>query len=169
MQLFRPFTKGEIIMSWMSVLARDFNDAKWWKYYQKAHRSKSRFFKKWYTFKYMRMASKNGGYVGRETVIKGKPELPHGFHGIHISRRATIGKNVTILQNVTIGNKNAQGAVIGDGVFIGANAVIIGNVSIGNGAKIGAGAIVVEDVAENCTAVGPKARIIQSKDQVEEK
>lgn len=54
------------------------------------------------------------------------------------------------------------GATIGNGVFIGANAIVIGEVSIGNNVKIGAGAIVVEDIPDNCTAVGNKAMIIQN-------
>lgn len=149
-------------MKLLSNMARDFNEDKWWKYYKKAHSTKNGFTNLYYTYRYMKMASKCGGYIGRETIIKGKPSLPHGFHGVHISRRAVIGKDVTILQNVTIGNKNAEGATIGDGVFIGANAVVIGKVIIGNNVKIGAGAIVVEDIPDNCTAVGHKARIIQN-------
>lgn len=148
-------------MKLFSNLARDFNDDKWWKCYKKAHHSKNTLIRLYYTYRYMKMASKCGGYIGRETIIKSKPSLPHGFHGIHISRRAVIGKNVTIFQNVTIGNKNAEGAIIGDNVFIGANAVVIGKINIGNNVKIGAGAIIVEDIPDNCTAVAPKARIIQ--------
>ena len=146
-------------MSLFSNLARDFNDQKWWKLYSKAHQ-KQGLQKLYYTYRYMRIASKNGGYVGRETVFLGKPNLPHGFHGIHISRRATIGKNCTILQNVTIGNVNARGAVIGNDVFIGAGANIIGEIRIGDNVKIGAGTTVFEDVPANCTVVGPKPRII---------
>ena len=52
---------------------------------------------------YMRMASKQGGYIGRETVFKGKPHFPHELHGVHISRGVTIGTNAIIYQNVTIG------------------------------------------------------------------
>lgn len=149
-------------MKWFSNIARDFNDDKWWKCYTKAHSAKSRFMNFYYTFRYMKMASKCGGYIGRETIIKGKPSLPHGFHGVHISRRAVIGKDATILQNVTIGNKDAEGATIGNGCFIGANSVVIGKVTIGNNVKIGTGAIIVEDIPDNCTAVGHKARIIQN-------
>lgn len=149
-------------MSWYSKLARDFDADKWWKLYMKA-RKKSGFFKKFYTLRYMRMASKNGGYVGRETIFLGKPELPHGFHGVHISRRATIGQNCTILQNVTIGNVDGRGATIGHDVFIGAGANIVGEISIGDNVKIGAGTTVFEDVPANCTVVGSKPRVIVKK------
>ena len=109
----------------------------------------------------MRYASNNGGYVGRETIIEGKPELPHGFHGIHISRESHIGRNVTLYQNVTIGAGNGGAAVIEDGVMIGANAVLIGGVHIGKDAKIGAGAIVVDDVLPGATVVSPKAVMVK--------
>ena len=110
-----------------------------------------------FTLRYMRYAALSGGYVGRETVIDGRPNLPHGFHGIHISREAHIGKNVTIYQNVTVGAGHGGAAIIEDDVMIGANAVIIGGVHIGAGAKIGAGAIVVDDVMPGKTVVSPKA------------
>lgn len=109
----------------------------------------------------MREASNDGGYVGRETQFKSKPNLPHGFHGVHISRNAIVGENVTIFQNVTIGADDGGAAIVEDNVFIGAGAIIIGHVRIGTGAKIGAGAIVVDSVPNGATAVSPKARIIK--------
>ena len=48
--------------------------------------------------------------------------------------------------------------VIGDNVYIGAGAKIIGGVRIGNNVRIGAGCVVVEDVPDNCTVVMPKPR-----------
>ena len=145
-------------MGLFSNIARDFNLDKWWKCYSRAHKTTG-IISLYYTCRYMRMATKSGGYCGRETVIKGKPHMPHGFHGVHISRKATIGSGVTILQNVTIGNVNDTGATIGDGCFIGAGAIILGDISIGENVKIGAGAVVVDDIPDNCTVVGPKAHI----------
>lgn len=112
--------------------------------------------KQYYTFRYMRSASKVGGYFGRTAIIKGKPTMPHGFHGVHISRNAVIGENATIFQNVTI----TTNVTVGDNCFIGANAVLVGPITIGNNVKIGAGAVVVENVPDNCTVVGLKSRII---------
>jgi len=109
----------------------------------------------------MRMASKQNGYIGRETLFKGKPHFPHGLHGIHITRMATIGKNATIFQKVTIGQEKGGGPQIGDNFFCGANAVILGPVTIGDNVKIGAGAVVVEDVPSNATVVCQRARIIE--------
>lgn len=145
--------------SFFSNYARAFNTDLWWKYYNKSRKSNG-LIHELFVVKYMRIASKNGGYVGRETVIQSKPNLPHGFHGIHISRKATIGQNVTIFQNVTIGTSKNEAPIIGDNVLIGANSVIIGNITIGNNAKIGAGAIVVSSIPDGATAVSPKANII---------
>jgi serine O-acetyltransferase len=50
--------------------------------------------------------------------------------------------------------------VIGDDVFIGAGAKILGPVTVGDKALIGANAVVVCDVPAGATAVGIPARII---------
>lgn len=52
--------------------------------------------------------------------------------------------------------------IIGDNVFIGANAVILPNVRIGNDSIIGAGCIVTKDVPNNSVVIGNPMRIISS-------
>ena len=86
--------------------------------------------------------------------------LVHGF-GTVINGSAVIGSNCTILHNVTIGGGHGGSPVIGDNVYIGAGAIIIGGIHVGNNVKIGAGAIVVEDVPDNSTVVCEKAKIIR--------
>lgn len=92
---------------------------------------------------------------------------PHHFYGIFISEGATIGKGCTIFQHVTIGSntlldsKSAGTPVIGDNVYIGAGAKIIGNVKIGNNVRIGAGCTVVRDVPDNCTVAQSEPILIQ--------
>lgn len=86
--------------------------------------------------------------------------LMHGF-GVVINGRAKIGRNCIMYQGVTVGTIDMKTfPIIGDDVLIGAGAKILGNVKVGNHVKIGAGAIVVNDVPDNCTVVGPKARIL---------
>ena len=58
------------------------------------------------TFVLNRMAHKRGGYIGRGADIADIPSLPHGLHGIYISRYASIGRGCRIYQNVTIGEVN---------------------------------------------------------------
>lgn len=89
--------------------------------------------------------------------------LMHGF-GVVINGRAKIGRNCIMYQGVTVGTINMKTfPVIGDDVLIGAGAKILGNVKVGNHVKIGAGAIVVNDVPDNCTVVGPKAVTIHKE------
>lgn len=50
--------------------------------------------------------------------------------------------------------------MIGDNVYIGAGAKIIGNVRIGDNVRIGANCVCAEDIPDNATVVLPKPRII---------
>lgn len=115
------------------------------------------------TFMMSRCAHRHGGYIGPDTLIKGRPVLPHGLHGIFISRYAQIGENCLIYQNVTIGEVNRKAPVIGDDCLIGAGAVIIGGVNVGSHVRIGAGAVVNTDIPDGCTVVSQPVRIIGEK------
>lgn len=100
-----------------------------------------------------------GSFIGVNTIFKAPPVLPHGLNGIHISDKAEIGQNVTILQQVTIGSNTLANhprfgsPTIGDNVFIGAGARIIGKITIGSNCRIGANCVVVKDMPDNTTAV----------------
>ena len=78
------------------------------------------------TFLLSRCAHRHGGYIGPDTVIKNNLSLPHGLHGVFISRYAQIGENCCIYQNVTIGEIDRKAPVIGNNCLIGAGAVILG-------------------------------------------
>ncbi len=86
------------------------------------------------------------------------------FGGIIVSSQAVIGKNCTIMQGVTIGiagrGENRGAPIIGDGVYIGAGAKVIGKIRIGNNVAIGANAVVTKDVPDNAIVVGIPAKII---------
>jgi len=100
---------------------------------------------------------------------------PHGFAGIHISVGAKIGKGCTIYQHAIIGSntlpdsKNQGFPTIGDNVFIGAGAMIIGNVHIGNNVRIGANAIVTKDVPDNSVVVLSGLRVIEKEEPMTNK
>lgn len=59
--------------------------------------------------------------------------------------------------------------VIGDDVYIGARATIMGGVTIGSKVIIGTGAIVTHDIPDNSVAVGVPARVIKTADEYFEK
>jgi serine O-acetyltransferase len=73
----------------------------------------------------------------------------------------SIGANCYVHQGVTIGwdYRSERGPIVGDNVFIGTGAVVLGAVTIGDGARIGANAMVMCDVPAGATAVGVPARV----------
>lgn len=105
----------------------------------------------------------NGCEIDPRAEIGGGLHLPHP-HGI-VFGPIRAGKRLTAQQNVTVGLRDpsldftdpSNFPVIGDGVFIGAGAVVLGAIHIADGARIGANAVVVADVDEGETALGPKA------------
>ena len=97
-------------------------------------------------------------FIPSETRIGKGVDFGHGI-GIVINRNAIIGDNVEIGHQVTIGGSPGQDTppIIGNNVFIGAGAKIIGAVRIGDYAKIGANAVVVKDVKSGETVFGVPA------------
>ena len=92
------------------------------------------------------------------------PILPHLLNGIIVSYGAKIGENCKICQQVTIGRDSGSGThagepTIGNNVFIGAGAKIVGKITIGDNVRIGANAVVCRDVPSNCTVVGVPGKI----------
>ena len=94
---------------------------------------------------------------------------PHGLYDIFISFGAKVGKDCVIFNGVTIGSNNLKDSkgfgapTIGNNVYIGTGAKIIGNVKIGNNVRIGANCIVTKDVKDNSTVVLQECRIISHK------
>jgi serine O-acetyltransferase len=80
--------------------------------------------------------------------------------GVVVNGGVRGGSGIHIEHQVTIGAEQRMSPRLGNDVFIGAGAKIIGNVKVGNGARIGANAVVIEDVPQGCTAVGVPARIV---------
>lgn len=84
----------------------------------------------------------------------------HKGFGIVINPNARIGENTVVQHGVSIGEMNGSHAcpVIGKNCFIGAHALILGDITIGDNVKIGADSVVIKDVPANCTAVGVPAK-----------
>jgi len=93
------------------------------------------------------------------------------YGGIIVSTSAKIGRNVEISNGVIIG-VSGQGdkrgvPEIGDNVFIGPGAKLIGKIRVGNNVKIGANAIIHKDVPDNAVAVlYPGFKIISYQSKV---
>jgi serine O-acetyltransferase len=104
-----------------------------------------------------------GCIIGRGAEFGPGFVLIHSM-GVVINGGVRGGSNVLIEHQVTIGAERRQFPTIGNGVFFGAGAKIIGAVTIGDGARIGANAVVVEDVPAHCTVVGIPARIVRRRE-----
>lgn len=89
------------------------------------------------------------------------------FSGIVVTPGAKIGRNCNLSQGVTIGVaavKDKSGyPTIGDNVYIGTGAVIIGNLTVGNNCAVGALSVVTKDVPENARVAGAPAKILNYK------
>lgn len=94
--------------------------------------------------------------------------IVHGW-GLVVSPNARLGCNVTLFNGVLIGRKDkitpnhreSSFPVIGDEVWIGPHAIVIGGVTIGDGAIIGPATVVTKDVPPHCVVVGNPARIVR--------
>lgn len=85
-------------------------------------------------------------------------------NGIVVSDRASIGRNCRINAGVNIGTHRGKAPTIGDNVYLGPGAKIVGGVYVGDGAVIGANAVVVKNVPPGITVGGVPAVIISHKD-----
>jgi len=89
------------------------------------------------------------------------------FGGIVVNQNVVIGKNFNISHQVTLGVANRGNRkgypVIGDNVYIGPGAKVIGNVRVGNHVAIGANCVVAKDIPDNSVVVGIPGKVISSE------
>lgn len=86
--------------------------------------------------------------------------ISHGV-GLVIGGYARIGADAVLLHGVTIGSPSPQRVrempVIGDRVFVGAGAVLLGAIAVGDDVQVGVNAIVTCDLPSGCRAVAAAA------------
>jgi serine O-acetyltransferase len=86
------------------------------------------------------------------------------FGGIVVNAGSRIGKNCNLSHGVTLGQanrgRNKGYPIIGNNVYIGPGAKIIGAVKIGNNVAVGANCVVTRDVPDNAVVVGVPGQVI---------
>ncbi len=98
------------------------------------------------------------------SVSIGKTTLfGHSGIGVVLHQKTVIGEGCIIGQGCTVGGRSKKPTVpvIGDRVYIGAGARVLGPISIGNNVIIAPNAVVIKDVADNCIVGGIPAKILK--------
>jgi serine O-acetyltransferase len=98
-----------------------------------------------------------GAELGRRVVID------HGM-GVVIGETAEVGDDVHMYHGVTLGGNSPEPTkrhpTLGDGVVVGANATLLGDIEVGDEARVGAGSVLTKDVAAGETWAGvPAVRV----------
>jgi serine O-acetyltransferase len=101
-----------------------------------------------------------GATIGRNADLGPGFVIVHSI-GIVINTNVRAGRNLVVYHGVTIGEAHDRFPVLGDDVFVGAGAKIIGGVRVGSNVRIGANAVVTKDVPDGATAIGIPARIVR--------
>ena len=84
--------------------------------------------------------------------------------GIVINGTVKAGSHLHLEHQVTIGAERRQAPQLGNDIFIGAGAKVLGSITIGDGAKVGANAVVVKDVPAHSTVVGIPAQVVRQRE-----
>ena len=89
----------------------------------------------------------------------------HGM-AVVIGETATIGKNCVMFHGVTLGgtghHTGKRHPTVGDNVFLGTHATLLGPIKVGDNAKVGAETVVINrDVPAGTTVVGAPGKIVK--------
>lgn len=87
--------------------------------------------------------------------------------GITLHPDVVIGRNCDLAHHVTIGTRGVGShgtPKLGNSVYVGTNAVLIGSIAIGDHARIGANSLVVNDVPAGATVIGVPAQIVRVRE-----
>ena len=132
------------------------------------HRLANRFYNKKMFFAArwvsQRASKKTGVEIHPAAQIGKRFFIDHGT-GVVIGETTVIGDDVTIYQGVTLGgtgkDTGKRHPTIGNNVMIGAGAKVLGPLIIGDNSKIASGAVVLNDIPPDSTAVGVPARVVK--------
>jgi serine O-acetyltransferase len=136
-------------------------------YYEKSRKILALFWK----FKLRLKTTKYAFNISASTSIGKGMTIPHNGP-VTINSKAIIGDNCDIGIGVTIGEENRgkrKGCpTIGNRVWIGTNAVIVGHIKIGNNVLIAPNSFVNFDVPDNSIVIGNPGKIIHKSNATED-
>lgn len=84
--------------------------------------------------------------------------------GIVVNSAIIAGNNITLESGVVIGAKKGKSPTLGSKIFLGSGAKVVGSLIIGDGVSIGANAVVVKDVQANTVVGGVPAKTLLRTD-----
>lgn len=100
-----------------------------------------------------------GAELPRSVLAGPGLRLPHSGRGVVLHPAVVIGAGATLYHRVTLGVRGGDVSPrLGDGVYIGCGAAVLGSVVLGDRCRVGANAVVLSDVEPGATAVGIPAR-----------
>ena len=114
-----------------------------------------------------------GAHVGRRSEIGNYAEITNSHLGEHVRQHhnsylgdSEVGAETNVGAGTITANYDGVAkhrTVIGEGVFLGVDTMLVAPVTLGDGAKTGAGAVVTRDVPAGKLAVGVPARIREDR------
>lgn len=87
------------------------------------------------------------------------------FHpsGVVVGPACRLGPRAVLMQGVTLGSTPDGSPSVGENVFLGPGACVLGNVTVGDDVIVGANAVVVEDVEAATVVGGVPARVLRRR------
>lgn len=165
---YRYYGKVDFKTRWKTRLIQ--SGYRYSRIHRKAHYSKNGLLRKIYRLRLLHLSKKYGYQIG------GSAKIGYGLYLGHrgtiiVNENAVLGDNINIQAGATIGEENRgnrKGApTVGNKVWIGGNAVIVGKITIGNNVLVAPNAFVNMDVPDNSIVIGNPARIIHNDNATE--
>lgn len=131
-------------------------------YFRISQNTKSKLVRLYCEYKLYRLCRKYGIEIKTSTQIGEGFVMCHPYN-ITISPHAVLGKNINIMKGATIGLSNGKrpGAPhLGDCVYVGLNATVLGGIQIGDDVMIAPNTFVNQDVPSHSIVIGNPCRII---------
>ncbi len=114
----------------------------------------------WPSWSQRRIMGRYGLEIWIGAPVGGGLYVPHPFGTVIAVKQ--MGRNCSVISAVTFGMRNTWDfPTVGDNVYVGAGARVLGGIHVGNNAVVGANAVVIRDVPADATVVGVPARVLE--------